>query len=485
MWWCTTALAATWPALAPLPGGADGARDAAVVIGIEDYLAVPDVPGARQNAEDWYAWLSGTRGVPLPKLRMLRDREATRELLLEEVDRAAAAVEPGGTLWVVFVGHGAPALDGRDGVLVGADAQQTARNLYSRSVSRSELEERAGKGAAHQTVLVLDACFSGQVAGEALVPGLQPLIPTWALQSSSATVLVAAGAGEFAGPLPGLDRPAFSYLALGALRGWADADADGVVSADEVQRYTRDALAAVVVDRTQTPERAGPDAVLAKGTERGPDLAAIVRDQPTGPQRPAPTVSAGAADTWLGQIWQLRNTPEGRRRVSGELGTVFPGVGTAGVVVGASKMADLRENPAINPYSNCFAEGDGLRQNRDAEGMRRWPCGELKAKDFVKVDVVYTPSFVAWAHEPGGAVWYLDVPGVEFASLFDHPVPEISTPEGITVGMSLDEALSRVPVPPDSRDDLTVTWNELGLTLLLRGDEVRMIRINAASGRAP
>jgi hypothetical protein len=46
-------------------------------------------------------------------------------------------------------------------------------------------------------------------------------------------VLSAGKGDQFAGPLPGLGRPAFSWLVLGALRGWGDADRDGTVTARE------------------------------------------------------------------------------------------------------------------------------------------------------------------------------------------------------------------------------------------------------------
>lgn len=458
--------------------------DAAVVIGIEDYLAVPDVPGARQNATDWYDWFVRARGLPPSRVRLLRDGEATREVVLDEVRRLGGQVGPDGALWVVFVGHGAPALDGRDGVLVGADAQPTARQLYDRSFARGELEAAAGGG--HPTVLLLDACFSGSVGGAPLVPGLQPLVPTWAVTSGGASVLVGAGAGQFAGPLPGLGRPAFSYLALGALRGWADADGDGAVTAREVESYTRETLAAVLVDRAQTPERAGPDVVLGYGAEAAPDVAAHVAALASAPpSRPsAPPVRDGLED-WLSEIWRLRNTVEGRRRVSDALDMVFPGVGMGGVVVGQSTPAAVRDNLAINPRVNCFAEGPRLKPNRAFDGLRRWPCAELRDRDWSEVDTVGTPEFVAHARAPGSPVWMLEAPDEELASAFDRPAAAVRTPSGITAGMSLAEALARVPVPPDAQSDLLVSWSRLGLELVLREGEVRVVRVLEATGTPP
>ena len=89
---------------------------------------------------------------------------------------------------------------------------------------------------------------------------------------------MAAGTNDqLAGPLPGLNRPAFSYLVLGALRGWADGNGDGNVSAREVLDYSRRALRLTVKSRVQTPTLSGPpDSVIAASAgENSPDLAAL------------------------------------------------------------------------------------------------------------------------------------------------------------------------------------------------------------------
>ena len=52
---------ADWPDLRrPAPATGEGALDAAVVVGIEDYMAVDRVPGARENADAWYVWFTRT-----------------------------------------------------------------------------------------------------------------------------------------------------------------------------------------------------------------------------------------------------------------------------------------------------------------------------------------------------------------------------------------------------------------------------------------
>jgi len=269
-----TAHAAAWPDLSTPPaaqGGGEG--DAALLIAIEDYLFLPDVYGANDNARDWRSWLRETRGVR--SIKVLADHTATREAIIDEVRRAASRVGEGGTLWLLFIGHGAPSQDGRDGVIIGADAQLTSASLYSRSVQRAELLSVLEEGSQAHSVVVLDACFSGkQEGGQALIEGLQPSLLSGSWRPGRATVLTAARGDQFAGPLPGAARPAFSYLLLGALRGWGDQDGDGAVTAAEALEWTSDTLYEVVQGRVQEPELFGPgtERVLGYGVEASPDL---------------------------------------------------------------------------------------------------------------------------------------------------------------------------------------------------------------------
>jgi hypothetical protein len=275
---------ARWPSPLPSPpaqGGGEG--DAAVLVGIEDYAFAPDIPGAQETIHDWYGWLRQARGVPRERIILLRDQEATADEMREALREAGSQVSAGGTLWFVFIGHGAPGQDGQDGVLVGADAQRQARNLYARSLSRRWLLDALAQGPQARSVALLDACFSGRAgSGEELVPGLQPLIPQREGEASQEgkVLVLSAGRGEdFAGALPGTRRPAFSYLTLGALRGWADEDGDGAVTAQEALDYSREALRLTLRDRKQVPQRVQGDAaqVLSRGElEAGPDLDAIL-----------------------------------------------------------------------------------------------------------------------------------------------------------------------------------------------------------------
>ena len=203
-----------WPDLSvAAPAVTVGEADAAVIVAVDDYLAVPDIPGATGNANDWYSYLTQTRGISGLRVHMLKGSNATREKIQRALPQAAGSVGEGGRLWFVFIGHGAPARDGKGGVLVGYDAQQDPDSLYARSVTQDEVLAAMAGGESHANVLVLDACFTGRAGdGAPLLPGFQPLIIADEPDTVPAgTVVLTAGSpGEFAGPLPGAERPAFA-----------------------------------------------------------------------------------------------------------------------------------------------------------------------------------------------------------------------------------------------------------------------------------
>jgi hypothetical protein len=98
----------------------------------------------------------------------------------------------------------------------------------------------------------MDTCFSGRSSnGKQLVPGLQGVpIARRARAAAKVAVFSAAASDEYAGPLPGAQRPAFSYLALGGLYGWGDLDRDGSVLSGELQEFLTSTFRRAVPSQT-------------------------------------------------------------------------------------------------------------------------------------------------------------------------------------------------------------------------------------------
>ena len=274
----------SWPQLEaapPLKSDRDASRDAAVIVAIERYEHLPPVDGAQKNAAAWYRYLTDSVGIPRQRISALQDEDAEDYAIRDALKSRVAQVPNGGRLWFIFIGHGSPSevdhKHGRDGLLVAYGARATASGIAARSIRRSDLLRQLSTTAG-EAIAVLDACFSGEDrTGKQIVPGLQPLTVVNTAAPRSVLLLTAAQAGEFAGPLPGADRPAFSYLLLGALRGWADSNRDGNVTGEEAISYVGETLTtALRGTRSQHPTIVGmaKDKPLATARERGPKVQA-------------------------------------------------------------------------------------------------------------------------------------------------------------------------------------------------------------------
>lgn len=248
-------------------------NESAVVIGLEDYAFVPDVPYARRDAEAFYNFLLYTRGIPRDRITMIT--AGSVEHVRKAVDDAGKSVTAGGTVWVYFAGHGAASPSSREQVVLGDDVRPDDVSFDARSVPVAEIQTRASAGGG-SAMLVVDACFSGVGRdGSSLLGGHRTLIPAKAIQAVvSARQWTATTAGEASVPLDSVQHGAFTYAAIGALRGWADGEfgaKDGKVTADEADAYVSRLLRAVQI-REQTPSfMGGRDVVLSEGAkEVGP-----------------------------------------------------------------------------------------------------------------------------------------------------------------------------------------------------------------------
>jgi hypothetical protein len=270
-----------YPSLdSPVRTGAKAPNESAVVIGLEDYPFLGSgVPSARRDADAFDDLLVYTRGVPMQNIQTLKT--GAREQILAAVERAANEAGKGGTVWVYFAGHGAANPRTGERMLLGDDVRADLAAFSTRGVGVSEIEQLV-RAAGAKPLLVLDTCYVGAGrSGASILGGTRLVVPAYALapQSGGANVSGAqwnaAGPDQISGPLPDTDHGAFTYYAVGALRGWADGELDGTrdrtVTAAEAQAYVARALRRVGKNE-QRPVYVGPDdLVLSTGaTETGP-----------------------------------------------------------------------------------------------------------------------------------------------------------------------------------------------------------------------
>ena len=161
-----------WPEISkPLPPSYDGRGDSALIISIEDYDKIPDIPNAGQNATDWYTWLIETKGLSSSRVHLIENEFATKENILETTKKVSKHALAGGKVWYIFIGYGAISSNGSDRILIGSDTRPTIQSLYSRGISQREIVTILESGHQKETISVIDAVFDGADSnGDQIVP---------------------------------------------------------------------------------------------------------------------------------------------------------------------------------------------------------------------------------------------------------------------------------------------------------------------------
>lgn len=311
MLWCwTAAFAASLPDLdEPLRTGASAPEDSAVVVGLGDYVFLPDVPYADRDATLVRDFLLSTRGVPRERVTVLSS--GSREQIEAAVAGAGERTGAKGTVWLYFAGHGVASPRTGHRLLLGDDTRQAPEAFDARGVELDALVASAGSHGA-RVVTWVDACFNGTGRdGAPVVSGTRFAVPVWVGDAEAGRLSwAAAGPDQFARPLDVVQHGAFTWLAIGALRGWADGELDGardgVVTAAEASTYVERALERLGLT-DQDPVLVG--AADWRLSERAPESPPELRPErfvgaPGGPVGPAPapgrpgSINADLAGDW-------------------------------------------------------------------------------------------------------------------------------------------------------------------------------------------
>lgn len=266
----------------PYRVGVSSPQDGALVIGVERYLRLPAVPYAARDAQVFYDLMVSTRGIPADRVRLLT-ADASRERIDEALVDLGRRVGPGGTAWVYFAGHGSATLDTGEPLLLGDDVAATPESFTERGIPVAEAALTAGKGGG-DVILVVDACFGGVGrTREALLASARFAVPSYSSSSPRTLTWLAAGPNEASVSADAIRHGVFTFLATGALRGWADGEKDGkkdgMVTAEEARLYVQRALsAAQVVDQHPVLFTEGAaDPVLMRGvSEAAPPITAAL-----------------------------------------------------------------------------------------------------------------------------------------------------------------------------------------------------------------
>lgn len=253
-----------------MPVAAQAASSFALVIGIDEYRAVPGLDGARNDAEDI---ATAFRKNGTSRVIALMNGDANRRNIVDAWATLVGQAQKGDTIFLTYAGHGAQirqVIDGdeKDGldefwVLPGFDPKNL-KDTWRESVFDNELHEwftEAGKRGI-KVVLVSDSCHAGgmnravkgklryvEFGSSRVLGDLLDLmrgsagthVATEPESRTPANVTMLAATSE-ALPVPevvidGRSRGALSWAFARAVEGNADRDRDGSVTRIELEDY--------------------------------------------------------------------------------------------------------------------------------------------------------------------------------------------------------------------------------------------------------
>ena len=205
-----------------------------VVIGIENYLLAPKIPGAIEDAK---AVAQALHKLGFEEVLELYDKDASsRRLQQTLVDFLPRKVGRQDRLVIYFAGHAGitQTASGKDlGYLVPWDAQP---GNVSKAVTFEQLKEFSHRSASKHTLFLFDSAVRGWEISSTQALSLEGRsAPEEDTEKRAVQVLTAADKGESTVRVQ--DRSLFVQALVNALSGEADLDKNGWLMASELGRY--------------------------------------------------------------------------------------------------------------------------------------------------------------------------------------------------------------------------------------------------------
>ena len=231
-------------------------QDFAVVVGIEDYSALPAARFAARDAGAVAAHLKAL-GVPERNVALLTGVQATRTGLAKHVEAwLTNNVRDDSTVYFYYSGHGAPRPETGEAYLVPFDGDP--EYLAETGYPLKRLYEKLGALKARRVIAVLDSCFSGAGGRSVLAKGTRPLvnrIDVSAPAGSRVVSLSASGASQVSGTDEDARHGLFTTHLLRGLSGAAQ-DQNGGITVKSLFDYLSPKVAdqARRSNRSQTPQ---------------------------------------------------------------------------------------------------------------------------------------------------------------------------------------------------------------------------------------
>jgi hypothetical protein len=182
---------------------------------------------------------------PKDNVRLLLNEEATREGVWRALSSLRRSAGENDTVWVYYAGHAAPEESNLYWVTHDADVD----DLYGTGLSNDQISKVLNDIRSKRLVVLLDCCHAAATATQKNpTRAVLTAEEVFACYKGHGRITLSSSDGkEKSVELGDVGHGAFTYFLEKGLRGEADADGDGVVTADELWKYLR----AKVVDASQ------------------------------------------------------------------------------------------------------------------------------------------------------------------------------------------------------------------------------------------
>lgn len=233
-----------------------GANRHGLVIGIEKYRdSRLNLRCARADAQAIYDLMVDPECGLFPKdnVHLLLDGQTTLVGIRQELSRLRTRVGPRDTLWVYFAGHAAK--EGERAFWLNCEAD--IDDLYATAIDAEFVSEALGQLQADRLLLFMDCChaaaFEIQKTRTRKAVSAEELLAGYA--GTGRVIMASSNRDEEAVESGAERRGVFTYFLEKGLKGEADLNQDGVVTADELWAYLnrKVADAARQQGRSQTP----------------------------------------------------------------------------------------------------------------------------------------------------------------------------------------------------------------------------------------
>lgn len=212
-------------------------RSWAVVIGIDNYQHWPPLQAAVADAK---AMAERLKEMGFEPITYLADKDATRDRVLTEIGtRLGQEAGPNDRVVIYFAGHGytEELPNGEQvGYLIPADCPQS--NFFTYAISMQQIRETFSRMRAKHIYYIIDACFSGYgfTRSAGVAPGTKGYLQV-VTEKRAVQMITAGRKGDLAHERGG--HGIFTLYLLRALKGEADLNGDGLVTASELGAYVQ------------------------------------------------------------------------------------------------------------------------------------------------------------------------------------------------------------------------------------------------------